>query len=92
MHWLVLLEDLINAGVNGVVRIGGRSKIPIVQNYNQRAASDRFNFSKSQNRRYAAFHADVEEFEQGIVQLSQNVFKGNWRNMVEDSSRAFGRL
>jgi hypothetical protein len=82
------LEDLINAGVDGVVRIGGRSKSPIVQNYNLRElASDRFKFSKSQNRRYAALHSDIEEFERDIARLSKvcsrEIGEKWWRTVAE---------
>ena len=68
-----LLEDVLNAGITDIVRIGGRSRSDRLAEYNLReqAHSGKTPFTREQTRRYAQLKQTIEEAEKDVTRLER---------------------
>jgi hypothetical protein len=69
------LEDLLNAGITDIVRLGGRSKNDRLSQYNLReqASSGKVPFTREQTRRYAQLRGTIEEAEKDVNRLERGL-------------------
>ena len=71
------LEDLLDAGVTDIVRLGGRSQSDRLSEYNLRAlaSSGKAPFSRDQNRRFAQLKGTIEDAEKEVKGLQKTLGK-----------------
>ena len=69
------LEDLLDAGITDIVRLGGRSKNDRLSQYNLReqASSGKVPFTREQTRRYAQLRGIIEEAEKDVKRLERGL-------------------
>lgn len=68
-----VLESLLDVGITGIVRLGGRSRSERLTKYNLRelGRSGKAPFSRDQNRRFAQLKDEIEEAKQVIERLQR---------------------
>jgi hypothetical protein len=65
-----LLEDLLDVGITGIVRLGGRSKSDRLVQYNLRELGrSKAPFSREQTRRFAQLKEEIEQAKQDVERL-----------------------
>jgi hypothetical protein len=69
------LEDLLDAGITDIVRLGGRSKNDRLSQYNLReqASSGKMPFTREQTRRYAQLKGTIEDAEKDVTRLEREL-------------------
>ncbi len=94
------LEDLLDAGINQIVRMGGRSKSERLAEYNlrEKGGNERAPFTKAQSKRYGELKQQIEEAEQAIKflerQCSREIGAAWWDTVgefLEDNHRSAWR-
>lgn len=83
-----MLESLLDVGVEGIVRLGGRSRSERLSKYNLRelGRSDKAPFSRDQTRRFAQLKEEMETAKKDIERLQRVLSREigeKWWNTVE---------